>query len=109
MTASANGKATPESATTFVADTVKTTNAQVITAMKQTTTMTMDVASSILASLGKLTSSLPTMPTMPFMPTKTAIAQLVNVGFDTSENMLSMQRGLATEMVDRFVPAGGAR
>lgn len=111
MTATANGKAKPDSdtATNFLADTVKTTNEQLLTAAKQTTTMTMDATSAMLSSLSKLAPSLPSMPTIPFLPTKTGVAQLVNVSFDATENLLSLQRGLATELVERFVPASGAR
>jgi hypothetical protein len=108
MTAAANGKK-PESATAFVADTLKSTNEQTLTAVKQTTTMTMDAASAVLESFGKLTPSLPNIPSIPFLPTKAGISQLVNVGFDATENLLSLQRGLATELVERFVPAAGAR
>jgi hypothetical protein len=110
VTATANGKAkSDDTATTFLADTVKTTNDQLITAAKQTTAMTMDATSAVLASLGKLAPSLPSVPSIPFMPTKSGISQLVNVSFDATENLLSLQRGLATEIVERFVPAAGAR
>ena len=101
----AAGKAKVDSATTFVADTLKSTNTQVLTVVKQTTTMTMDAATSVAKGLGKLTSVLPTLPGVPFMPTKAGVAQIVNVGFDGTENLLSLQRGLTTEMVERFVPA----
>jgi hypothetical protein len=77
--------------------------------MKQTTTMSMDAASSLIEALGKFAPSMPSLPTIPFLPTKASIVQLVNVGFDTTENLLSMQRGLASEVVERFVPASGAR
>ena len=109
MTATANGKAKSDVGSTFVADTVKSTGEQMLTAMKQTSTMTMDAASALLESLGKFTPSMPSLPTIPFVPTKASILQLVNVGFDTTENLLSMQRGLASEVVERFVPASGAR
>lgn len=108
MTATANGKAKFDSAATFVADTVMATSEQMLTAMKQTTTMTLDAASAMLESLGKLTPSLQEMPALPFMPAKAGMVQLVNVAFDTTENVLSMQRGLATEVVNRFVPDPGA-
>jgi hypothetical protein len=109
VTATANGKAKSDTATNFLADTVKTTNEQLLTAAKQTTTMTLDATSAVLESLGKLAPSLPSMPAIPFLPTKSGITQLVNVGFDATENLLSLQRGLATELVERFVPASGAR
>jgi hypothetical protein len=109
MTATSNGKAKTDAGTTFVADTVKSTSEQMLTAMKQTTTMTMDAASALFESLGKFTPSLPSMPTIPFIPSKSSILQLLNVGFDTTENLLSMQRGLASEVVERFVPATGTR
>jgi hypothetical protein len=109
MTASANGKAKSDSGTTFVTDTVKTTGEQMLTAMKQTTTITMDAASALVESLGKYTPRLPSLPTVPFLPTKASLVQMVNVSFDTTENLLSMQRGLATQVIERFVPASGAR
>ena len=109
MTATANGKTKSDTATTFIADTVKTTNEQLLTAAKQTTTMTMDATSAMFDSLSKLAPSLPSMPAIPFLPTKSGITQLVNVSFDATENLLSLQRGLATELVERFVPAAGAR
>ena len=80
-----------------------------LTAVKQTTTISMDAASKLLESLGKFTPNLPSMPTLPFLPTKASLVQLVNVGFDTTENLLSLQRGLATQVIERFVPASGAR
>jgi hypothetical protein len=109
MTASANGKAKSATGSTFVADTVKTTGEQMLTAVKQTSTITMDAASALVDSLGKFTTKLPSLPAMPFLPTKASIVQLVNVGFDTTENMLSMQRGLTNQVIERFVPASGAR
>lgn len=109
MTASANSKPKVETATNFVADTVKSTNEQVLSAVKQTTTMSMETASAMLESFSKLAPSLPSIPAIPFMPTKAGLGQLLNVGFDATENLLSFQRGVATEMIDRFVPASGAR
>ena len=109
MTASANGKAKSDTGATFVADTVKTTGEQMLTAVKQTTTISMDAASKLLESLGKFTPNLPSLPTNPLLPTKASLIQLVNVSFDTTENMLSLQRGLATQVIERFVPATGAR
>ena len=44
MTATANGKAKTDTGATFVADTVKSTSEQMLTAVKQTTTITMDAA-----------------------------------------------------------------
>jgi hypothetical protein len=109
MTASANGKVKSDTGTTFVADNIKSTGEQMLTAVKQTTTITMDAASALFESLGKLTPSMPKLPTMPFLPTKSSIVQLVNVGFDTTENLLSLQRGLTNQVIERFVPASGAR
>jgi len=113
VTATSNGKTTSDTksdtATTFIADTVKTTNEQLLTAAKQTSAMTMDATAAMFESLGKLAPSLPSLPAIPVMPTKSGITQLVNVGFDATENLLSLQRGLATELVERFVPAAGAR
>ena len=109
MTATANGKAKSDTATTFVADTVKSTNEQVLTAVKQTTTMSMDAASAMLESLEQVRAVAAQLPTIPFLPTKAGLVQLLNVGFDATENLLSLQRGLATEVIERFVPAAGAR
>ena len=108
MSPSANGKAQPDSATTFIADTIKSTNEQMITTVKQVTTMTLDAASATLDSLSKLAPSLPSLPTLPLMPSKTSIVQLMNVGFDASESLLSMQRGLATDLVERFAKVGAS-
>ena len=51
VTTSANSKPKVETATNFVADTVKSTNEQVLSAVKQTTTMSMETASAMLESL----------------------------------------------------------
>lgn len=110
MTASSNGKAkSGTNADTFVADTVKTSNDQMVTMMKQSATIALDAASAMFGSLGKLAPSMPPLPGIPFMPTKSGISQLVNVTFDTTENLLSLQRGFVAEVVERFVPASGAR
>ena len=109
MTASANGKAKSNTGTEFVADTVKSSGEQMMTLVKQTSTIGMDAASALFESLGKYTPRLPSIPSLPFLPTKASISQLVNVSFDTTENLLSMQRGLANQVIERFVPASGAR
>jgi hypothetical protein len=109
MTASANGKAKSDTGSTFVADTVKSTSEQMFVAVKQTTTLTMDAASALLESLGKFMPSMPSVPGSAFLPSRSSIVQLIDVGFDTTENLLSMQRGFAIQAVERFVPASGAR
>jgi hypothetical protein len=90
-----------DSASTFVADTAKQTSDQIISAVRQTTKLSLDTAS---AWFDTLTAVLPAAPAVP-ASSRAVVQQWVAASFDTAESVLAMQRELASEFVTKLVPA----
>ncbi len=94
-----------DTAASFVADTLKQSTSQLLGALSQTTKFTLDTATAFVESFSKVT---PSMPSIPFAPSKAAIKEWLDVGFETTEQLLKLQHELATEMLDRMPGAAAS-
>jgi hypothetical protein len=88
---------------TFVTDTAKQATEQIIAAVRQTTKVGLDAASTWIDTL---TAALPAVPAVPGTPSKAVVEQWVSLGFDAAENVLSLQREIASDLVTKLLPAG---
>jgi hypothetical protein len=91
-----------EAATSFVADTVKQTSSQVLGAISQTSKFTIDTVSAFVDSFSKVT---PSLPSLPFAPSKASLKELLDVSFETTEQIVKLQHELLSEALDRLAIA----
>jgi len=91
-----------DSAASFVADTLKQSTSQFLGALSQTTKFTMEAASAFVDSFTKVT---PSVPSLSFVPSKATIKEWLDVGYETTEQLLKLQRELAGELLDRLAGA----
>jgi len=94
-----------DSAASFVADTLKQSTSQFLGALSQTTKFTLQTASALFDSFTKMT---PSVPALPFAPSKAAVKEWLDVGYETTEQLLKLQRELAGELLERLAGAAAS-
>jgi len=89
-------------AASFVADTAKQSSEQILGAVRQTAKLSIDAASNWFETVANI---VPVTPDLPFAPAKAAMQQWITLGYETAESVLVLQRDLASEFVEKLVPA----
>ena len=90
---------TAESATDFFTETAKQTTDQMLQAIRQTATFSLETSSAWFEAVAKV---MPAVPALPFLPSEETLKQLTEVGFDTAQNLISLQREIAGEVLAKM-------
>jgi hypothetical protein len=90
-------------ASSFVTNSVRQSTAQLVGAFSQTTKMSYGTLAAVAKALAKVP---PSMPAIPLAPSKETLKEWLNVSFDTTEQLLKLQRELMVEMLDRLAAFG---
>jgi hypothetical protein len=89
----------PSAATSFVTDTVRQSTTQMLGLFAQSTKMTVGTMSSLFKAFSKLP---PSRPKIQMAPSRESLQEWLDVGFDTTEQLLKLQRELVGEMLGRL-------
>ena len=98
-TSSAKAGSATATATDFFTQSAKQSSDQLVRAIRQTATFSLEATSAWLDTVAKV---VPSVPSLPFVPSEESIKVWTDAGFDVAQNLLDLQREVTGELIAKM-------